>query len=267
MVLSLASGVFFGRRLAERTTPHLNLVLTSYARGTTLPLHAHERPYLVVVLTGGFRERLGRSDQCAREGALLVNLVGAEHADTFEAERTDVLNVELDPSWIEALPASVARAPAFAEGRGFLGRIRALRGHLARPDPLSAVVLEGVCAELLDHALRPVHPRRAADLDCLATVEEALRARPSDPPGLRELAALAGCSPSHLARAFRARHAQSIGAWLRRRRAEHARAAILRSRAALGEIALAAGYADQSHMTREFTRLFGCTPGALRERR
>jgi AraC-like DNA-binding protein len=266
MVLSLAPGVFFGRRLAERRTPHLSLVLTSYARGTVLPLHAHERPYLLVVLMGAFRERLGAREQRAGEGALLLNAVGAEHRDAFEAERTDVLNVELDRSWIEGLPVGAARAPAFAEGRPFLARIRALRTHLARSEPLAGVVLEGLCAELLEHAVRPARRGGVVEAAWLTPIEEALRARFRDPPALGELAALAGCSPSHLARAFRARHGLSIGAWLRRARVEHARAAVLRSCAGLGTIALAAGYADQSHMTREFRRLLGCTPGALRAR-
>src|SRR5262245_15243770 len=120
MVLSLASGEFFGQRVAARRTPHLNLVCTSYARGTALPLHAHAQPYLVVVLCGGFRERLGTREQRLGEGAVLLNAVGAEHSDRFEAERTDVLNVELDPSWIAAVPGARAVAPVYCDGRSFL---------------------------------------------------------------------------------------------------------------------------------------------------
>jgi len=265
MALALAPGVFFGRRVVARRTPHLALVLTSYARGTTLPTHAHARPYLVVVLGGGFRERLGCGEQHVGEGALLLNTVGAEHSDVFEAERTDVLNVELDADWVEATP--FARAPEYADGRRFLGRIRAARAHLERPEPLSAIVIEGLCAELLVHAsARPARDAHGGDERWLAALEARLSESFRDPPGLLELARAIGCSPSHLARAFRARHGLSLGAWLRRRRAAHARGRVLGSRTALGEIALEAGYADQSHMTREFRRLYGCTPGALRAR-
>lgn len=264
MALALAPGVFFGRRLAEQRTRHLGLVLTSYTRGMRLQKHAHARPYLLVVLAGGFRERLPGGEQRAGEGALFVNALGAEHSDVFEAERTEVLNVELESDWLEELPAP---APEFVEGRPFLARIRAARAHLERPEPLSTIVLEGLCAELLAHVCaRSRRVARASAAPWLAGLEARLAGSFRDPPGLLDLARATGRSPSHVARAFRARHGLSIGAWLRRRRVEYARSAVLGSRAPLGLIALEAGYADQSHMTRDFRRLLGCSPGALRGR-
>ena len=50
-------------------------------------------------------------------------------------------------------------------------------------------------------------------------------------------------------------------AWLVQQRAERARA-LVRAGFTLGEAAIDAGFADQSHMTRVFVRQFGFTPGA-----
>jgi AraC family transcriptional regulator len=267
MVIRLAHGNFFGRSEFERSTTHLHLVWTSYGRGARLPLHAHERPYLAVVLGGGFAERSGRVDHSCAEGTQVLNAVGAEHADTFEAERTDVLNVEFDAEWLAALREERGRATdlAWVDGRAQLARVRHLRVQLARSEVLWAFIVEGLCAELLAYSARSRPPRRAgAPAAWLALVERALSEGFRRPPGLLELARLVGVGPGHLARAFRSRHGRSIGTHVRCLRAEHARRAVLQTRSPLAEIALEAGFADQSHMTREFRRLFGATPGALR---
>jgi AraC-like DNA-binding protein len=55
-------------------------------------------------------------------------------------------------------------------------------------------------------------------------------------------------------------------AWLLQHRAERARGLVERG-VPLSAAAAAAGFADQSHMTRVFVRQFGFTPGALRRAR
>lgn len=84
-------------------------------------------------------------------------------------------------------------------------------------------------------------------------------------PGLTigALAAEVGVHPVHLARAWKRHLGRSPGDAIRLRRADHATQALVR-RKDLAETAALAGYADQSHMTREYVRIFGVTPGAFR---
>jgi AraC-like DNA-binding protein len=81
---------------------------------------------------------------------------------------------------------------------------------------------------------------------------------------LAELAGVAGLSVYHFARAFK----QSIGVtphcYLVHRRIERAREMLARSELPLSEIALAAGFSDQSHLARHFRRMLGMTPGQFR---
>ena len=210
----------------------------------------------------------GREYAC-EEGALVLNTVGAEHSDRFLADRSEVLNVELDQEWLDALRAdgwSEGR-PAWNERLPVRSRVRSLAAELERPERLSAFVIEGLCAELLGFAARTSRPSsRVTPPAWLAEVERTLVERFRHPPSLGELGRLAGVSPTHLVRIFRARHGCSVGGFARRLRREHARAAVLHTRREIAEIALESGYADQSHMTREFRRRFGCTPGAMRGR-
>jgi AraC family transcriptional regulator len=81
---------------------------------------------------------------------------------------------------------------------------------------------------------------------------------------LRDLAAECGLSTGHFARAFR----QSLGmpphAWLLKRRVEVAQALMRDRRRSLSEIAVMAGFADQSHFARVFSKSVGVSPRAWR---
>jgi transcriptional regulator of acetoin/glycerol metabolism len=78
------------------------------------------------------------------------------------------------------------------------------------------------------------------------------------------LAALAGLSTDHFARAFH----QSVGVpphmYLLRRRLEHVEHMLRETHAPLSEIALATGFSDQSHLARHFRRWSGMSPRQVR---
>jgi AraC family transcriptional regulator len=81
-------------------------------------------------------------------------------------------------------------------------------------------------------------------------------------PGL--LAQECRLSPSHFARAFRVSTGLAPHQWLLHRRVAKAKAALRDSDASLSAIALACGFADQSHFTRVFSRCVGIPPAAWR---
>jgi AraC-like DNA-binding protein len=81
---------------------------------------------------------------------------------------------------------------------------------------------------------------------------------------LEVLSSMAGLSAYHFARAFR----QSLGApphgYLLQRRLERVKQMMRDSTLPLSEIALATGFADQSHLARHFRRLTGMSPSLAR---
>ncbi|MCK6450926.1 MAG: AraC family transcriptional regulator [Alphaproteobacteria bacterium] len=79
----------------------------------------------------------------------------------------------------------------------------------------------------------------------------------------QELEAITGLDRYALARQFRARLGTSPYRYLTMRRLDHARAA-MRAGRTLAEAALASGFADQSHMTRQFKQAYGLPPGRWR---
>lgn len=77
------------------------------------------------------------------------------------------------------------------------------------------------------------------------------------------LAREAGLSPAHFARAFKESVGRAPHQHLLMLRLERARRLLDVPDAALSDVALRTGFADQAHFTRFFKRQFGVTPGAL----
>lgn len=139
-------------------------------------------------------------------------------------------------------------------------------GDLARPlEPLQADAAVLAVAEALlrhDPGARG-RPARTANVRAVARARDYLRAHPERGVGSAELEAASGLGRYELARQFRAQLGTSPYRYLVMRRLERARAAILGG-AGLAEAAASAGFADQSHMTRQFGAAYGLSPGRWR---
>jgi AraC family transcriptional regulator len=81
---------------------------------------------------------------------------------------------------------------------------------------------------------------------------------------LFRLAEIAGLSPFHFARAFRADMGDTPHQYVTRRRLRRAEDMIKGTRLPLAEVALAAGFTSQSRTNDAFTRDIGTTPGKMR---
>lgn len=86
-----------------------------------------------------------------------------------------------------------------------------------------------------------------------------------DPWSLSSLADAVGVHRAHLAREFHRAYGCSVGEYLRQRRLEYACRELATSGASVNEIAAAAGFSDQSHLTKVFKRFLGVTPLAYRK--
>jgi AraC family transcriptional regulator len=98
----------------------------------------------------------------------------------------------------------------------------------------------------------------------LARAREMIEDRFREPLRLADLAREAGVHPAHLSRVFRQRYQEPIATCIRRLRTEWAAERLAASDEAISAIALAAGFADQSHLTRALRARTGMTPARYR---
>jgi AraC-like DNA-binding protein len=108
---------------------------------------------------------------------------------------------------------------------------------------------------------RPLALLRLADERAsVGRVRHNLETRYMENPTLDELAQIAGLSPYHLVRVFRAETGLPPHAYLTQVRIPRAKAH-LQAGEPIVSVAAATGFSDQSHFTRRFKRIVGVTPG------
>ncbi|EJL77544.1 DNA-binding domain-containing protein, AraC-type [Polaromonas sp. CF318] len=138
-------------------------------------------------------------------------------------------------------------------------------GRAAGADALACEESLARVCELLTrrHTLAAERPAESATAinPHIHQVRECIAADLLAPPTLAGMARMAGLSRFQLLRHFEKAFGLTPHAWLLQQRAERARS-LIRGGAGLAQAAAACGFADQSHMTRLFTRQFGFTPGA-----
>jgi AraC family transcriptional regulator len=88
-----------------------------------------------------------------------------------------------------------------------------------------------------------------------------------DDISLAEVAQHCGISRSYFAQSFKAATGHSPHRWMQIYRIEKAKKLLSSSSASIAEVAMLCGFADQSHMTRVFSRFVGESPGGWRKRR
>jgi AraC-like DNA-binding protein len=110
-----------------------------------------------------------------------------------------------------------------------------------------------------------LEPGRGSEPIGIRRVLEYLHAHATEPVSLTALASSLDWTPAHLSRAFRKHVGMPPYAYLLQLRIAIGRRA-LADGASIAAAALAAGFADQSHFTREFRRRTGSTPGAYQAR-
>ena len=121
-------------------------------------------------------------------------------------------------------------------------------------DVKSQELLLTLLADLVDVPIKPMSVAKEIEM-----ARERIDDYPAASVSLSELAGLAEMSQFRLLRAFRRATGLTPHAYLIQRRIQLARKMIATG-TGLAEAALASGFADQSHMTRIFTRSYGLSP-------
>jgi AraC family transcriptional regulator len=168
------------------------------------------------------------------------------------------------------------RTELFRPFAGFLGShthrhdggVAALAARLAREldvtDDLSALAAEGIVLEMLVSLARLAPDRLGRPPGWLLRAQELVHDRFRETLRTAEIAREVQVHPAHLSRAFRTYFKVSVGSYVRRLRLDWAREELAHSTTSLATVALAAGFADQSHFTRAFKRHTGLTPQRFR---
>ncbi|HKR66061.1 MAG TPA: AraC family transcriptional regulator [Thermoanaerobaculia bacterium] len=260
--MRLHAGEFLGSALRAHESAGFTLTEYSYAPGAALPRHEHPFAYLSFPLAGSYRERCGSAEWRCSPDSAIFHPKGEVHDDRFDGSATRIFSVEIADAWLERMHADGVRIAARAEitSRAILRAASRLRRLTRGP---SSLRIEAAAIDLLATLPAPIESRAPRWLQLAVDYVHAMQPLRVRTP---ELARIAGVHPVHLARTFRRVHGCTISEYVRNLRVERAMR-LLRGGDTLDQIALDAGFADQSHFCREFKRVAGVSPGEFRARR
>ena len=265
-VVPVAQGSSRARKLECGGVSVVDVVLPG---GLQLPAHEHERATVAIVLSGSVQTAL--SDQ--RRNQTFPNTVislpaGEVHANLVNGADSRIVILQPSAAAIEGELRSCAR---------LLEEVRHCRDYraaalawtvaheLAAPDDVTPLLLDGLAREILACSAR----LNAAQHDALRPrwllqSLELIHARFAASLRLEELAEEVGVHPVYFSRAFHAHMGCTMGAYLRGLRVDRAADLLASSNLSIADIALEAGFSDQSHLSNVFRRLRGMTPSGYR---
>jgi AraC family transcriptional regulator len=239
-----------------------------FSPNACIPSHEHVHSFFDLVIEGACTERVGHEARTRTRSTLAFHPAGEVHSSHWSGPEPRCFHIEIPPQLLERVKET---SPGFARTALFLGGSPAwlatrLYDEFRYADEVSSLAIEGLVLELLAAcARRPTDPRESAPPRWLSRARELLHEHFSTPLALGAVAKSVGVHPAHLARVFRQFHGCSLGDYVRKLRIDFACRRLRSSEAPLVEIALAAGFSDQSHFSNTFRHLMGVSPGAYRK--
>lgn len=205
-----------------------------------------------------------------------VDLFPAGMSDVWHQDQASTsLMLELSPSLLRRAAADMGLDPdrASLEPRHQLRDPKiehiawALDAERAASHPSGPLYVESLglalAAHLLGRDTTPPSLPRGLSKPQLRRVKEYVEDHLDQDLSLSRLAGVAAVSASHLKTLFKRSTGLTVHEYVIRRRVERAKALLLRGGVPVGQVALEAGFAHQSHLARWMRRVLGVTPGAV----
>ena len=256
-----------GARHTVLDTGGFALTEARYHAGHRLPSHAHRTPVLTFILRGSVREQCGTGIETCQPLGLVSIPAGEPHSESFPAPGTRCLIIEVSDERADFIRSfsRILDQPSYRHDPTVAGLALQAHREFRRRDNVAPLAIEGLLLQL-----SALSARRSSLLEVRGEPVWLRRVRDRIHAGFRgalrmtDLASEAGVHPVYLARAFRRRHGCSPAEYVRHLRIEAASELLARSDVPLSEVALRAGFSDQSHLAHQFQRTVGVSPGRYR---
>jgi AraC family transcriptional regulator len=237
--------------------------------GAVLEPHTHERTIFAVMLDGSFDSAIGGRRLDCTPATVWTEPREEKHANYIGQAGARVLVVQPDPARSDLFApfASLTDEIRMLRHAGIAADARRVLAELDVADALTPLAIDSLVLTMMTAAarLRLAGGRHGRALPpWLRRAQELLHAHFRERIQLTDVADAVGIHPSHLAHAFRRHFRTTVGMYVRTLRLDWAVDQLARTDEPLAGIALAAGYSDQSHFTRECRRVRGVSPGEYR---
>lgn len=244
-------------------------LLHARVRRHQFPLHFHETFVIEWVVRGSDVCKGPVESHRARSGQLLVHTPGAIHAGgPADGEcleyRAMYPSSRLFSQLTGTCPNEIPRGRNLVVDNPPLTRLAAsvlnrLSGHL--PSSVASCRLSEFLKRIFDVIVQaPRSPEQHTRCQPVEAARQLIIGNPADAISVADLASICGLSRAHFIRQFRGQYGITPRQFLISQRVCHAEQQMSQG-APVAAAATAAGFADQSHLTRCFRKVRGYTPG------
>lgn len=262
-----ASPINLGTR--DRSVEVRGFTLTETVRlpYSIIPPHYHNHTNIAFVLSGIFVETIGRETYNLSPGSIVLRPAGEPHKNQYGVEQAKCLIIEVGTQRLSLIGENFDLLDRADHIRDNVMSNLALRIHkeFQQMDDASTLSMEGLILEMLAQGIRrnkKHFPKR--EPHWLKQARDFIHAEFSQSINLSQIAQTVRIHPSHLAKVFRLHYSCTLGEYVRRLRLDYAEKELALSDKPLNEIALSAGFYDQSHFTNAFKLRYGFTPSEFR---
>ncbi len=230
------------------------------------PMHPHLHPFLSLVLNGSFLETIGSVSYLREAGSIIFHPPHESHAVTFPGE-THIISVHMGFQKWRALLGGLTLRSTYAAGAAEFQRPmdEEFKRIVRSRSSIDESTIDDLVLEILHVAPDQMLEQIDDGPDWYMWVLDYLHDNFARQISLSQLAAIGGVHRDHLSRTFRQKTGHTVGRYLRLLRAESAWRQVVSTETGLSEIAINAGFADQSHLSRTFQSSFGTTPSKCRK--
>ena len=240
------------------------LVEIEHSGGANAQHGSVDSPTLVITLAGAVAEPARPGRQPALGCVFLP--AGTSSVARVASQGWRVLVAELHGSWALELLRGPRLAASQWISNGWTQRlIRRLHQELLDADSATPAVLRSLVILIVSEIARSADSPREERPIWLETVRALIELNFRAEVGVRELARSARVHPAHLSKAFSRAFGSTVREYVRALRVDFARRQMESTDLTLSEIAVSAGFADQSHFTKAFKRVFRKSPSKYRQ--
>jgi AraC family transcriptional regulator len=255
-----------GHQLNKLELGDFTFTEATYAPCTVLPPHIHAHDSFCLTLAGQGSETNGTLVENTRPGTMIIRPAGQVHSDRFGPMVTRTFISEVNPTWLKNFSefSRVFQDVKYLHGGLIPSLALRIYQESRLKDSAARIVVEGLMLELLGSASRWLVKPPVRVPPWLKAARDLLHSHFNDSLNLIAIAQVVGVHPTHLARAFKQHYRSTVGDYVRRLRLDWSSKQLADSDDSIAEIAVAAGFYDQSHFIHTFKRFTGLTPAEFR---
>jgi AraC family transcriptional regulator len=258
---------YFGAAIQEKTVAGIRLMENVYAPERHMPRHAHENASISFLMQGYCDDTLERKERYCGPSTLIFHPAGESHTSRYHRAGGRLFVVDFSTEWTHRVRehSTVLDIPAVV-GRGPLSLLAwQLYREFRTGDEVSSLAIEGLLLEILAMATRSERKQHGGAIPpWVEKARELIRETFAERLTVEGIAREVGRHPVHLARSFRKHYGQTLGEFQRKVRLEFAMQQLAHTKTPLSEIALTAGFSDQSHFCNTFRCHAGINPARFR---